>query len=306
MKTGTGRLTGTSIFGMTCATLLVAGLAVPVMLAQGRAPRDPVNRERDRDLDQRAFEFDGLGASIGLTVRDATADEAQRAKLSSPDGAVVTRLRPGGPGEKAGIMTGDIIVDFDGERVRSARQLSRLVRESAAGRPVKSTVARDGGRRTIELTPDDAAWPGVILPDLSRTEEQLRDLAQRFEFDFNDRGGRAWGGWELGPRGRLGATLQPLPEQLAAYFGVPRGVLVSSVETDSPAARAGLRAGDVITAVNSRSVDGASDVFGELRRVDRGGSATITVTRDKKELTLTAQMPDDSRRDGRSRRGRSL
>ena len=296
------RMTVTTIFGMAYAGVLVAGLAVPVVLAQDRPGRDPATRERDRDLDRRAFEFDGAGSSIGLTVRDATADEAQRAKLSPPEGAVVTRLRPGGPGEKAGIATGDIIVDFDGERVRSARQLSRLVRESAAGRPVKSTVVRDGGRKAMELTPGDAVWPGVTLPDLSRTEEQLRDLTQRFEFDFNGRDGRAWGGWAFGPWGRLGATLQPVPDQLAAYFGVPHGVLVSSVEMDSPAGRAGLKAGDVITTVSSRSVDQVSDVFEELRRIERGGAATITVTRDKKELKLTAQMPDD----GRSRRGRSL
>jgi serine protease Do len=286
---------------MTGASALVAGLAVPAVLAQDRPPRDPVTRERDRDLDRRAFEVDGLGTSISVTVRDATADEAQRARLSPPEGAIVTGVRPGGPGEKAGIATGDIIVEFDGERVRSARQLSRLVRESTSGRPVKSTVVRDGSRKTIELTPAEAE-PFAGFPDLSRAQERLRDLGQRFEFDFNNRDGRAWGGWAFGPSGRLGATLQPVSDQLAAYFGVPRGVLVSSVDTDSPGARAGLKAGDVITAVNSRSVDEISDVLDELRRVDRGGSVTITVTRDKKELKLAAQMPDD----GRLRRGRSL
>ena len=301
MNAGTGRQTAATIFGMTCASLLVAGLAVPAVLAQDRRPRDPATRERDRDLERTVFEFDGLGTSIGVTVRDATADEAQRAKLSPPEGAVVTALRSGGPGEKAGIATGDIIVDFDGERVRSARQLSRLVRESASGRPVKSTVVRDGGRRAVELTPAEAE-PFARLPDLSRTQERLRELGQRFEFDFNNRDGRAWGGWAFGPSGRLGARLQPVSDQLAAYFGVPRGVLVSSVDTASPAARAGLKAGDVITAVNSRSVDEISEVLDELRRVERGGSATITVTRDKKELKVTAQIPDD----GRLRRGRSL
>jgi serine protease Do len=296
------RQTATTIFTVACASVLVAGLAVRTVLAQDRRPRDPATSERDRDLDRRVFEFDGLGTSIGVTVRDARADEAQKAKLSPPEGAVVTGLRPGGPGEKAGIVAGDIIVDFDGERVRSARQLSRLVRESAAGRLVKSIVVRDGGRRTLELTPVEAE-PFPSLPDLSRAQERLRDLGQRFEFDFNDRDGRAWGGWAFGPSGRLGARLQPVSDQLAAYFGVSRGVLVSSVDTDSPAARAGLKAGDVITAVNSRSVDEISDVLDELRRVERGGSATIAVTRDKKELKLTAQIPDDDRR---LRRGRSL
>ena len=97
--------------------------------------------------------FDGLGGSIGVSVRDVSTEEGQRAKLSPPQGAYVTQGESGGPAEKAGIMTGDIILEFDGERVRSARQLSRLVRESPDDRVVKSTIVRDGGRRTVDLTP---------------------------------------------------------------------------------------------------------------------------------------------------------
>ena len=123
----------------------------------------------------------------------------------------------------------------------------------------------------------------------------MRDLSQRFEFDYNGPGGRGWGGWVGGTRGRFGASLAPVSDQLAAYFGVERGALVSSVETDSPAARAGLKAGDVITSMNGRTVAAVSDVFDEVRRADSGASLAITVMRDKKELKLTATMPENPR-----------
>ena len=78
---------------------------------------------------------------------------------------------------------------------------------------------------------------------------------------------------------------------------------MTSVEMDSPAGRAGLKAGDVITSINSRTVNDPSDVLEEVRRADAGGPLAITVTRDRKELKLTATMPERERpvvRTGRS------
>jgi len=285
------------LLAMTCAGLvglgLLAGVAVPVVRAQDRRPVP---------LEPRRVQIDGIRGSIGVDVRDVTADEGQRARLSPPQGAYVTRVENGSPAEKAGIMSGDIIVEFDGERVRSARQLSRLVRESPDDRTVKSTVVRDGNRRTVDLTPASNRAP-FTMPDLSRLDRQMRDLAQKFEFQYDGPGGRGFGSWTGGPRGRLGVSLTSVGDQLASYFGVQRGVLVTSVDMDSPAGRAGLKAGDVITSINGRSVDAPSDVLDEVRRADEGGSLAITVTRDKKEVKLTAKMPERERpavRTGRS------
>jgi S1-C subfamily serine protease len=89
----------------------------------------------------------------------------------------------------------------------------------------------------------------------------------------------------------LGITLAPLGDQLAEYFGVKEGALVSSVQTGSAAADAGLRAGDVITAINGRMVRDASDVIAEIRRAQPAGALDISVMRDKKPLTLKATLP---------------
>jgi serine protease Do len=139
------------------------------------------------------------------------------------------------------------------------------------------------------VTPsNDRAW--FTMPDLSKLDNQIRDMAKNFEFRYDGPGGRGFG-----PRGRFGVSLTSVSDQLATYFGVKSGVLVTSVEMESPAGRAGLKAGDVITMVNTRAVSAVSDVLEEVRRADAGGSVSLTVTRDRKELKLTAMMPERER-----------
>jgi S1-C subfamily serine protease len=126
------------------------------------------------------------------------------------------------------------------------------------------------------------------MPDIEREiERNLEALPRNFHFDFD---------WDAGTfgsaRSRLGARFQPLTEQLAAYFGAKEGVLVSSVDEDSPAAEAGLKAGDVITTVNGRSVRDTRDIAQELREADDGKEIEIGVLRDRKSLTLKAQLPE--------------
>jgi len=292
-----------ALMGKVLLAVVVGGLVVAVFGAAGVIGPAVVSAQ-DRGvqrLEPRRVQIEGIGGSIGVTVRDVSTEEGERAKLSPPQGAYVTQVESGSPAEKAGIMTGDIIVEFDGERVRSARQLSRLVRESPDDRTVRSSIVREGTRRTVDLTPsNDRA--SFTMPDLSGLDRQMRELAQRFEFRYDGPGGRGFGAWSSG-RGRLGVALSSVGEQLAAYFGVQRGVLVTSVDMDSPAGRAGLKAGDVITSVNGRSVDDPSDVLAEVRRADDGGSLAMTVTRDRKELKLSAQLPERERpvvRTGRS------
>ena len=102
------------------------------------------------------------------------------------------------------------------------------------------------------------------------------------------------------PRGRLGVQLGELPPQLAEYFGAgDGGVLVSSVTADSAAAKAGLKAGDVITSINGDRVRDSDDLIDELRDVE--GDVTIGIVRDKKASSLkaTLQSPTPARRPGR-------
>jgi serine protease Do len=198
------------------------------------------------------------------------------------------------------LKQGDVVVEFDGERVRSARHFARLVQETPDGRSVGAAIVRDGTRQSIQITPtadSRTAWSGDVLhmPEIAgdihrEVERGLRAMPRDFAFDFN---------WEgefpdvaVFPRGRLGARLLPLTDQLAAYFGAKQGVLVSSVDDDSAAAKAGLKAGDVITSVGGASVETAGDVAREIREAEAGQDLEITVLREKKALTLKAPVPE--------------
>ncbi len=99
-------------------------------------------------------------------------------------------------------------------------------------------------------------------------------------------------------RGRLGVRVQDLSEELASYFGVKSGVLVAGVEADAPAAKAGIKAGDVITAVNGTAIIEPGELRREVAKVEDGKTADLSVTRDKEPLTLKVEV---TKRDQRRR-----
>ena len=124
------------------------------------------------------------GARLGVSVKDMTAAEAERQKVS---GVLVEDVEPNSAAEKSGIKKGDLIVEFDGEHVRSVRQLLRLVREAPAGRPIRLALLRDGARTEVSVTLDAPRRDFWI--DGDRLREHLPDLgalADRFpNFDFD-------------------------------------------------------------------------------------------------------------------------
>jgi serine protease Do len=231
----------------------------------------------------------GPGSSIGVTVRETSAEDAKNAKLAQPVGVVIESVRGTSPAEKAGFRAGDIVVEFDGERVRSVQHFTRVVRESPPRRAINAVVVRGTARQTLEVVPETTgdfttdARDGLRLR-LRDGREQLRDFNFNIGPDAFRRGG-------VFGRPSLGVTLTPLSTQLAEYFGVKEGALVSWVDSGSPAADAGLRAGDVITAINGRSITDAADVTNAIRQAEPGGSVDISVTRDRKQLMLKATIP---------------
>ncbi|MGH9200585.1 MAG: S1C family serine protease, partial [Vicinamibacterales bacterium] len=100
----------------------------------------------------------------------------------------------------------------------------------------------------------------------------------------------------LTPRGRLGVAVESMSDQLAEYFGAKDGgALVSSVSADSPAAKAGIKAGDVITTVNGSRVRDAGDVVRELSNA-KADEVTIGLLRDKKETSVKATLESRTER----------
>src|SRR6187455_909932 len=118
----------------------------------------------------------GQGSSIGVEITEL---DTEKAKSSSVDhGVVVATVRPETPAARAGFQSGDIVVEFDGEAVRSARQFRRLVEETRPGHEVKATVVRDRSRRSLSVTPELVAAgraPEVLkLPALRQVQPNLK------------------------------------------------------------------------------------------------------------------------------------
>ena len=231
----------------------------------------------------------GPGASIGVRVRDLNSDDVKNARLETPSGVYIEEVEKGTPAERAGLKNGDIVTDFDGERVRSVQAFRRLVAETPPQRTVKATVVRDGSRRTLELTPEPASRR--LTQDFAQLPRSFPQLRIQPRTPANPLGPETRRFALVPPRQRLGVTLNTLEGQLADFFGVSGGALVSSVESESAGARAGLKAGDVITEVNGHSVRQPADVVQEIRDAKAGSQVTLRIMRDKKAMTLNVTLP---------------
>ncbi len=243
-----------------------------------------VTAAQTQQPNERTLTLGGSSSRIGVGIRDVRESDLSTAKLTRPEGVFIESVEAGTPAERAGLKSGDVVVEYDGERVRGARHFTRLVQETPVDRTVQVVVSRTGARQTVSITTEEGRLGSIDLGDLrGRIERGMED----FPFGI--------GQMRTADR-RLGLTLVPLSNQLASYFGVKSGVLVSEVTADSPAAHANIKAGDVITMVDGRTVDTPGDVTARLRNVDSGGTLDVTVMRDKREIKTQVRLNDTVRR----------
>jgi serine protease Do len=272
---------------------LLGALALIIVLA-------PVvhGQDRPRDFVSTLLTPQGPGVELGVSLREVTAEDVKTRKLKAETGALVERVDSAGPAAKAGFRAGDVVLSFDGENVRSARQLGRLIADTPAGREVAATVWRDGKEVELEVAPEpQGAWARRLRIEPPEVRRFVTPQFPVFEPDrfyweapsyvLRHEGGR----FVFGQAGlRLGAGLQDLTDQLSDYFGTNGGALVTSVEDKSAGQAAGLRAGDVITKINDQNVRTTADLRRLLNNVT--GEVTITVMRDRKELTLKTKVDE--------------
>jgi serine protease Do len=213
------------------------------------------------------------GSFLGVGIQEIDSNRAKELKLPDEAGVEVTRIAPDSPAEKAGIRIGDVVTQYNGQRVEGMDQFSRMVRETPAGREVKIAIIRNGAPQAI--TAKVAARPSIsaqLIPAPAQDPSEFR-------FPDMPQSRMTW----RSPT--LGIEAEALDGQLAEFFGVKEGVLVRAVNKGSAADKAGIKAGDVIVRVDDAKVATPADITARLRGL-RGRPVSMVVVRDRKEIAV--------------------
>ena len=279
---------------------ILISLSLCLLLPAGVALAQTPESDSDNFFAQAQTIFVGSGSFLGVFTDD------------SDRGVVVTRVVKDSPADKAGIKKDDIISTFNNEEVTSVNKLNRLINEAAPGQLVNLVVTRDGGKQNISLKMGKRTdYPQVFttridsdelrqrMEELRERSNELRDKSQersdeaRRQMDELRAQGRLFSNdgqvftWGVSSSRRIGVTSTELSEQLADFFGVKdkHGVLVQTVSENSPASKAGIKAGDVIIEVDGEKIEQVSDLSRAIGRKEEG-DVKITLVRNKSQMTV--------------------
>lgn len=217
-------------------------------------------------------------AHLGVGVVELTDERVKALKLPNDHGLEVRYVEPNSPASRGGLKESDVILEVNSKTVENNDDFLNLLNEAGPGAKISLTVWRNSSKQTLTamleanreavfgyqalpLPPNPPLPPGIgLLPMPIPSDSPVVGF---------------WG--------------EELGSQLAEYFGVKQGVLVESVNANTPASRAGLKAGDVVTKVNGTPVTTPREIS-FLARDKR--SISFTVVRNKKEMTLNIELAE--------------
>jgi serine protease Do len=201
---------------------------------------------------------------LGVMIQNLTPDLAKAFKLDRTTGALVGDVSPGGPADKAGLKSGDVITQFNGQPIQDASQLKLRVAESAPGSTAQVSVSRNGESKTFDVTLSSTPDNKVAKADGNRGTAPREALA--------------------------GVGVADLDQSTRAELNIPQnvqGAVITEVAPDSAAYESGLRTGDVITELNRQPVKNAQDAIRDTEKPassqtlvkvwTKGGSHYLTV-----------------------------
>ena len=257
-----------------------------------------------------AWSFDGDGGYLGVQTAEVTRDNFSKFGLRDVRGVAVEKVMEKSPAEAAGIQAGDVIVRFNGDEVTSARKLTRLIGEVDPDHQAKVTVLRGGREQDITVTIAKRPMPEFNngnfqfsmpptgnMPDLKNFPQlpnmsdlpnmpDLQNLPNGQFRTFNLPNGQGWSFSSITGGRQLGIGITPLTKQLADHFHVDSGVMVNEVRENSPAAKAGLLAGDIILKVDSRTIMNQNDLMRAVNE-KKDGDVQLTIVRDGNRQTIS-------------------
>jgi len=193
---------------------------------------------------------------LGVMIQEVTKELAESFGLKKPEGALIAGVEKGGPADKGGLEPSDVVLKFDGKTVGNASELPLLVGATKPGKTVAVQVWRKGASKELSLTVAEAP------------SEKVAQRPGKME----------------SAAGRLGLGLNDLSEAQKKELQIPHGVVV--MEAQGSAARAGIRRGDVITAVNNSNVKSVEQFNQILAGYKAGQNIALLVRRGERALFI--------------------
>jgi serine protease Do len=254
------------------------------------------------------FSFDGDGSYLGIQTEEISKENFSKYALRSVTGVAIEKVIENSPAAAAGLQNGDVIVRFNGDEVTSTRKLTRLLSEVAPDHQVRLTISRGGAEQEITVTlakrPMPKFEPGNFTfrapapmgkMEIPRVPAMPRgDFPRVFNLPPGDDDNTFV--WRAGAGRQIGVSGYSLSKQLGERFGVEAGVLINNVREDSPAAKAGLRAGDVIVEIDGKAVKSEFDMVRSIN-AKKEGDVTLTIVRDRARQTISV-TPEASKDGG--------
>ncbi len=199
---------------------------------------------------------------LGVLIQPVSPDMVELFKLDEPKGALVADVLSESPAQKAGFKRGDVIVKYDGREVAENDDLPLMVAETPIGKEVPVEIIRESKRKTLQVKIQE-------LQDGADTE-----LPSQPE------------------QSTLGLTVQEITPDIARSLGLENtgGVVVTTVEPESPAANAGLRRGDVILEVSSKAISSAKDFRALTKDLAKDKPVLLLVRREKNTMFFTLKV----------------
>lgn len=205
---------------------------------------------------------------LGVTIAEMTPSMKEEKKLGNRDGLLVVSVVDDGPADKAGIEEDDVILSYNGKNVVKSSDLITMVRETRPGTKVVIEISRDGVTKNLDVTIGKKKRRVAVI--------QSRKFSRMLSFG----------------RPVLGVRIHDLDKYLAPYFKVEEkgGALVLDVTRNSPADKAGLRPGDVITRAADEKITDTDDLQDVLAEFEDGDEIDLTYVRQGKTGTVKVKL----------------
>ncbi len=254
---------------------------------------------------------EGKHGYLGVMLQSISSSMAKALQLDEDQGVLINQVIEDGPADKAGLEDGDVILKFNDKTIGKHADLTKAVRSTSAGDVAQVEVMRGGSRKTLAVTMgenDENSFSYSFSHDngpiqffaegdgetiVIDSDHSVRWIGQggddhRFgqfngmSFEFKS------------DHGFMGVELEDISEQLGEFFGADdgNGALVSKVVEDSPAAKSGIKAGDIIVGLDDEEVESASDVFGFMASTDADDKIEVKVLRKGKKRSISVTLAE--------------